>query len=142
MQNIGLETELKYNTKEEDRLMLNFQMTLQRSISFNGEYYDRIQDIPNFMCNLLLGYKVLNKSKHSIWLTTNTRFVGAQELCNQESLSAHILFNAGITYNYRFLEAALNGYNIPNYRYFHGGAVVSPNPQEGRKILGTLRFKF
>ena len=142
MKNIGLEIDMKYDTKEKDRMMFNFQMTLQRSITRDGISYDRINNIPNIIANLVFGYKVLDKKHQSLWLTTNSRFVGAQDLGNGENLSAHLLFNAGICYNYRILEMSLNGYNIPNYRYFHGGGTTVPQPQEGRSILGTLRVKF
>lgn len=150
MENIGLEAEIHYNKSAEDRMMFNATMTLQRNCASkagkepNGTLSTSglDHDIPNFITNVVFGYKVWDKPNHSLWLTTNSRFVGTQKLVINERLSAHLLFNAGVTYNYRSLEASINGYNIPGYRYFHGGATTVSHPQEGRTILGTVRYKF
>ena len=130
----GIEVELGYNTPS-FRSRLN--TTLHRAFEAEQYYYDNynVYSIPSWVLNLSGEKRLLNKLKHSIWLSGNLRFTSRtlnkanSRIKGSEDfyLSGYTLLDLRLKYNYNnHIDFSLDCDNVFNTSYEIGGTSYFP----------------
>ena len=145
----GIEAELGYNTPS---FHSRLNTTLHRAFEAEQYYYNNhnVYSIPSWVLNLSGEKRLLNKLKHSIWLSGNLRFTSRtlnkanSRIKGSEDfyLSGYTLLGLRIKYNYNnHIDFSLDCDNVFNTSYEIGGTSYFPYKYPGRIIMGTLSFK-
>jgi len=145
----GIEAELGYNTPS---FHSQLNTTLHRAFEAEQYYYNNhnVYSIPSWVLNLSGEKRLLNKLKHSIWLSGNLRFTSRtlnkanSRIKGSEDfyLSGYTLLGLRIKYNYNnHIDFSLDCDNVFNTSYEIGGTSYFPYKYPGRIIMGTLSFK-
>jgi len=145
----GIEVELGYNTPS-FRSRLN--TTLHRAFEAEQYYYDNhnVYSIPSWILNLSGEKRLLNKLKHSIWLSGNLRFTSRtlnkanSRIKGSEDfyLSGYTLLDLRLKYNYNnHIDFSLDCDNVFNTSYEIGGTSYFPYKYLGRNVMATVSFK-
>lgn len=135
----------------------NVNMTWQRVISGENFSYrgSRIYNVPEVFANMICGYKVLYHKLSVIDFNMIARFSGSQlspyenlsfngvnKTDENNMISAHCLFDIGINYTFRDIEASFFSYNMLNTRYKQGGSTPIAYYQMGRSVLLKIKYSF
>jgi iron complex outermembrane receptor protein len=145
----GIEAELGYNTPS---FHSRLNTTLHRAIEAEQYYYDKhnIYSIPSWVLNLSGEKRLLNKLKHSIWLSGNLRFTSRtlnkanSRIKGSEDfyLSGYTLLDLRLKYNYNnHIDFSLDCDNVFNTSYEIGGTSYFPYKYLGRNVMATVSFK-
>ena len=145
----GIEAELGYNTPS---FHSQLNTTLHRAFEADQYYYNNhnVYSIPSWVLNLSGEKRLLNKLKHSIWLSGNLRFTSRtlnkanSRIKGSEDfyLSGYTLLDLRLKYNYNNrIDFSLDCDNVFNTSYEIGGTSYFPYKYPGRILMGTLSFK-
>ena len=145
----GIEAELGYNTPS---FHSQLNTTLHRAFEAEQYYYNNhnVYSIPSWVLNLSGEKRLLNKLKHSIWLSGNLRFTSRtlnkanSRIKGSEDfyLSGYTLLDLRLKYNYNNrIDFSLDCDNVFNTSYEIGGTSYLPYKYPGRILMGTLSFK-
>lgn len=145
----GIEAELSYNTPS---FHSRLNTTLHRAIEAEQYYYDNhnVYSIPSWVLNLSGEKRLLNKLKHSIWLSGNLRFTSRtlnkanSRIKGSEDfyLSGYTLLDLRLKYNYNnHIDFSLDCDNVFNTSYEIGGTSYFPYKYLGRNVMATVSFK-
>ena len=144
----GVEAELSYKTSS---FHSRLNTTLYRVFSSEQYYYDdhHIYSIPTWTVNLIGGKRLLNKAKHSLWLSGNLRCTSRtlnkanSRIKDSEDfyLSGYALLDLRLKYDYgNKIQLSFDCYNLFNTTYEIGGTSYFPYKYSGRKVIGTISF--
>ena len=145
----GIEAELSYNTPS---FHSRLNTTLHRAIEAEQYYYDNhnVYSIPSWVLNLSGEKRLLNKLKHSIWLSGNLRFTSRtlnranSRIPGSEDfyLNGYTLLDLRLKYNYNnHIDFSLDCDNVFNTSYEIGGTSYFPYKYLGRNVMATVSFK-
>ena len=142
----GVEMELAYNTAS---FHSRFSTTMQYALSADQYYYDNhhIYSVPWFIANLTCEQRLLNKGKHSLWLSGNLRYT-SRTLNKANSrikdskdfyLNGKALLDLRLKYDYnRMIMFSLDCDNVFNTNYEIGGTSYLPYQYPCRMLMGTI----
>ena len=144
----GIEAELGYNTPS---FHSRLNTTLHRAIEAEQYYYDKhnVYSIPSWVLNLSGEKRLLNKLKHSIWLSGNLRFTSRtlnranSRIPGSEDfyLNGYTLLDLRLKYNYNnHIDFSLDCDNVLNTSYQIGGTSYLPYKYPGRTMMATISF--
>lgn len=144
----GVEAELSYKTSS---FHSRLNTTLYRVFSSEQYYYDdhHIYSIPTWTANLIAGKRLLNKAKHSLWLSGNLRCTSRtlnkanSRIKNSEDfyLNGYALLDLRLKYDYNNkIQLSFDCDNLFNTSYEIGGTSYFPYKYPGRKLIGTISF--
>lgn len=146
---MGAEMDVHYNY---NRLRADLTASYTHLLSAKDYYYNdnHIYAVPNFVTNGVFSYKILNKSSHHLWITSNIRFftnsyirkVNA-EIYEEEKMPANIIFDLGTRYeigNHVMLRVDCE--NIFDKTTYMSGAMVVAMPwyKPGRTLMASVKF--
>lgn len=111
----------------------------------------RVNNVPNFSCNLVLAKRLLNKHEHQLWMhgsvnsiSKQTSYVAPLPFTTDDEyidIPARAICSMGIDYQWKRIGVAANIYNLFNSHYTQGGTSRSPIRQTGRWALATISVK-
>ena len=138
--------ELAYNTSS---FHARFNTTVQYALSANQYYYNdhHIYSVPWYMANLTCEQRLLNKGKHSLWLSGNLRNTSRtlnkanSRLKNSKDfyLTGNTLLDLRLKYDYnRMLLFSLDCDNVFDTNYEIGGTSYHPYQYPCRMLMGTI----
>ena len=142
----GVEMELAYNTAS---FHSRFSTTMQYALSADQYYYDNhhIYSVPWFIANLTCEQRLLNKGKHSLWLSGNLRYTSRtlnkanSRIKDSEDfyLNGKALLDLRLKYDYnRMIMFSLDCDNVFNTNYEIGGTSYLPYQYPCRMLMGTI----
>lgn len=145
----GVEAEISYRTAS---FHSRLNATVQRAISAEEYYYSdhHIYSVPGVIANLTCEQRLLNKLKHSLWLSGNLRYTSRtlnkanSRIKGSEDfyLSGTALFDLRLKYNYNnMILLSLDCDNVFNTTYEIGGTSYLPYQYPGRILMGTVAFR-
>lgn len=145
----GIEAELSYMRPS---FRSRISGTMQRALSAEQYYYSdhHIYSVPWIFANVVCEKRVLNKEKHTLWLSGNLRYTSRtlnkanSRIANSEDfyLDGRVLVDLGLKYNYGdFMQFSLDCDNVFNTHYEIGGTHYIPFRYPGRILMGTVSFK-
>lgn len=145
----GVEMELGYNIAS---FRSRFSTTMQYALSAEQYYYDdhHIYSVPWYIANLTCEQRLLNKIKHSLWLSGNLRYTSRtlnkanSRIKGSEDfhLSGTALLDLRLKYDYnKMIQLSLDCDNVFNTTYEIGGTSYLPYQYPGRILMGTVSFR-
>ena len=131
---------------------IDANMTYLRPLEAEGYYYidHKIYSIPAFTANLTCSKRLVNISKHLLWLAAglkftsktlnkaNSRVAGSEDF----NLSSNAIVDLGLKYTYRdAIQLSLDCDNLFDKTYYVGGSFYIPYQGLGRMVMATVSFK-
>ena len=145
----GIEAEISYKTAS---FRTRFSSTLQYALSADQYYYydHKIYSVPLCIANLACEQRLLNKAKHSLWVSGSLKFT-TRTLNKANSrikdskdfyLDERALFDLRLKYSYNNrIQLSLDCDNVFNTSYDIGGTSYIPYRYQGRILMGTISLK-
>ena len=145
----GAEAEISFNIPS---FRIDANMTYLRPLEAEGYYYTdhKIYSIPAFTANLTCSKRLVNISKHLLWLAAglkftsktlnkaNSRVAGSEDF----NLSSNAIVDLGLKYTYRdAIQLSLDCDNLFDKTYYIGGSFYIPYQAQGRNVMATVSFK-
>ena len=145
----GIEAEISYKTAS---FRTRFSSTLQYALSADQYYYydHKIYSVPLCIANLACEQRLLNKAKHSLWVSGSLKFT-TRTLNKANSrikdskdfyLDERALFDLRLKYSYNNrIQLSLDCDNVFNTSYDIGGTSYIPYRYQDRILMGTISLK-
>lgn len=145
----GAEAEISFNIPS---FRIDANMTYLRPLEAEGYYYTdhKIYSIPAFTANLTCSKRLVNISKHLLWLAAglkftsktlnkaNSRVAGSEDF----NLNSNAIVDLGLKYTYRdAIQLSLDCDNLFDKTYYIGGSFYIPYQAQGRNVMATVSFK-
>lgn len=152
----GIENVLQF-ANETTLANLNFTYQLPFSTSNLTTSDKKIYNVPNFMLNLTVSQRVLNRGFGQLNLRANMHFQSEMECLDNDLLTkflypdevnttnqpAYAVFGAGIEWDTPIgLSISFDAYNLSNEKYIVGGNLQYGIPAKSFNFLGKLIYSF
>ena len=145
----GLEGQADYR---HPRFSANASLTYQYAIDASLYYFEdhRVYSVPRLIAAISAQQCLLNKGKHSLWLTGNAKHTS--KTINKPNtkaagsgtfeLDAYTLLDLGLKYSFNnTLQLAVECDNVFNKTYYIGGTSYFPYQYPRRVFMTSLAFK-